>query len=826
MFWKKEIKQLAGRALCKDASRKNVKSHLFARVIFAKPLNFSRFQPMSRRSLERQGERTTNGLDEDEQKFITSVISEHSDFVLSNLAPPEVKMLVESMERFEPSLGDHFIEQGSVGDYLYVIKEGSIKYLKDGVEVGTVGPGTVFGELSLLYDCPRAVTVVATSDDCLLFKASRETFRSIQVSFILSDGEETRRLLKGTKLFADLPDYTIREMASYLFKKTFVKGEILCQKGEDIEEVYFIKEGRVIAKDIEMNMVYLNDITFNPGDCFGERAIVMGDKCIGTVECLTDGVAYVLTRERFLHCLQGMDMHAMILNDLDVKVLQASPIIGDSDLSRLEILELVKKLTTVTFEPGEVVSTVGDMMECALYFTETKNKDSGGIECTTIDGVSKLLKPSEPFGFGLGALKLVNYDDIEAAAIKGKERNLKHLESVEAILETKRNLVEYNRVAAWATFKAVGNETVHLRKLAMKDAVEVIYDPLRLGRNYKKNQSDNANITHVTLEKGRLLGQGTFGQVWLCRDPSKNCAYALKVQYKRQLITNHQSAGVVRETNIMRKMHHPFVMGLVHAEQDPACLYMVMELAQGGELLRQMRNSERPNLSEPAAKFYAACMLEGLSYMHRRNYVYRDLKGENVLLDKDGYCVIVDLGFAKHVPDKTFTFCGTPIFIAPEVLLNKGHDKSADIWAFGVMIYEMLFGTNPFFDYNDPSICQRTLFKRIVRADFQRPCEQSAVDAYSKTSKEAKDLIKKLLVVNPNRRLGCQAQADLDIRNHPWFKEDIDFGKLYRKELEAPWVPEISDPFDGNNFKAIQAQDRTSSVDLFDHEQEKFKDFC
>jgi len=136
------------------------------------------------------------------------------------------------------------------------------------------------------------------------------------------------------------------------------------------------------------------------------------------------------------------------------------------------------------------------------------------------------------------------------------------------------------------------------------------------------------------------------------------------------IILIKKADGVIKEKQIMEKMNHPFVMGLVNAQQDTPCLYMMMDLIQGGELRDRMRNdqsgtcmNDQPHLSEHASKFYAACLVEGLSYMHRRDYVYRDLKGENVMIDKEGYCVIIDLGFAKYVPDKTFTFCGTPIFI-------------------------------------------------------------------------------------------------------------------------------------------------------------------
>ena len=137
----------------------------------------------------------------------------------------------------------------------------------------------------------------------------------------------------------------------------------------------------------------------------------------------------------------------------------------------------------------------------------------------------------------------------------------------------------------------------------------------------------------------------------------------------------------------------------------------------------------------------------------------------------------------------------------------------------------MLFGTNPFFDYDDPTIDQRTLFKRVVGARFQRPVKQTALDAYKKVSEEAKDLIKKVLVVKPYKRLGCLPGADLDIRKHPWFA-DIDWGKLYRKELQAPWVPTVRDPFDGSNFKETVARPKTGMRPLSNWEQEQFEEFC
>ena len=325
-----------------------------------------------------------------------------------------------------------------------------------------------------------------------------------------------------------------------------------------------------------------------------------------------------------------------------------------------------KKLTDVELEPGGELATIGEEVEPSAYYITTQN-ESPRLELTRNGGSYRALGTLEPFGFGKFVMTLANIKDPDAAADYRKKHKLKDLDTPEKIRTQFRKLVEDNVVVSQFHIKNIGTETVHLRRLGLKDILKVIYDPRRLGKDYENTALDNS-IGYETLERRRLLGEGSFGQVWLCRDPAKDAPYALKIQYKRELIDQHQAGGVIRETRVMQKMHHPFVMGLFQAQQDAQCLYMVMGVVQGGELQQQMRNEDRGNLSEPSAKFYAACILEGLSYMHRRNFIYRDLKGENVLLDKDGYCVIIDLGFAKHVPDKTFTFCGTPIYIVRESL--------------------------------------------------------------------------------------------------------------------------------------------------------------
>lgn len=185
--------------------------------------------------------------------------------------------------------------------------------------------------------------------------------------------------------------------------------------------------------------------------------------------------------------------------------------------------------------------------------------------------------------------------------------------------------------------------------------------------------------------------------------------------------------------------------------------------------------------------FYAAVILEGLDYMHLQNIVYRDLKPENVLLDADGYCVVVDLGFAKEVKDKTYTLCGTPLYIAPEVILSKGHNKAADIWSLGVLIYEMVYGVTPF--YVD-GIDQMGLFKSVVRGNVKFP---------PRSDKDVNDLVTRMLHRRAAYRLGCLKDGAQDIRDHAFFS-GIDFAALNSKTMKSPWKPKLKDPFDTKHF--------------------------
>ena len=219
---------------------------------------------------------------------------------------------------------------------------------------------------------------------------------------------------------------------------------------------------------------------------------------------------------------------------------------------------------------------------------------------------------------------------------------------------------------------------------------------------------------------------------------------------------------------------------------------------------------ERQKFDEPTSRFYGANVAAAFEYLHERKIVYRDLKPENLLLDGKGYLKVVDFGFAKEITDRTWTLCGTPEYLAPEIITNKGHNLAVDWWAFGILIFEMLVGQPPFCADDPMDIYQKILRNRVTYPAF--------------VSKVARELISKLLVSNPSQRLGSLKRMHRDVSGHSFFKS-VDWAVLTRKELKAPYIPKISSPTDTSNFDDYEDESGDDWRRFNDKKKNIFSDF-
>ncbi|RKP10188.1 kinase-like domain-containing protein [Thamnocephalis sphaerospora] len=288
------------------------------------------------------------------------------------------------------------------------------------------------------------------------------------------------------------------------------------------------------------------------------------------------------------------------------------------------------------------------------------------------------------------------------------------------------------------------------------------------------------------------LGTGTFGRVFLARPRDKGQLqlyeeqqfFAMKVLKKVEVVKLKQVEHINSEKAILSCVRHPFIVNLYATFQDSTNLYMLMEYVIGGELFSHLRRAGR--FTNEMTKFYAAEIVLAVEYLHSQNIIYRDLKPENLLLDHNGHVKITDFGFAKKVDERTWTLCGTPEYLAPEIIQSKGHGKPVDWWALGILIFEMLAGYPPFFDDNPFGIYEKILAGRI-----QFPAHFDLA---------AKDIVKRLLTADRTKRLGNLRGGAEDVRRHKWFR-DVDWDALLRRAVRAPIVPNCRHPGDTSNFE-------------------------
>jgi serine/threonine protein kinase len=297
----------------------------------------------------------------------------------------------------------------------------------------------------------------------------------------------------------------------------------------------------------------------------------------------------------------------------------------------------------------------------------------------------------------------------------------------------------------------------------------------------KKFQLNELQILK-TLGTG-ILYKGSFGRVKMTRIKATGECIALKILKKAEILRLKQVDHVLCEFSILRSLNHPFIVNLLGYAQDERYLYLALEYVPGGELFKYLRNLGRLELNH--TQLFAGQITLIFEYLHSMNIVYRDLKPENILLSPDGYIKLTDFGFAKIVEGRTYTLCGTPEYLAPEILLNKGHGKPVDWWTLGILVYEMIVGIDPFSD-TDVMI----IYQKILKCKVKFP---------RNIDKDAKSLIKRLLVVDLSKRYGNLKKGVEDVKSHKFF-ETIEWQKLIRRGFEMPYRPNISSPDDTSNF--------------------------
>eukprot|EP00038_Savillea_parva_P008515 m.177467 g.177467 ORF g.177467 m.177467 type:complete len:479 (+) comp14355_c0_seq1:138-1574(+) len=301
--------------------------------------------------------------------------------------------------------------------------------------------------------------------------------------------------------------------------------------------------------------------------------------------------------------------------------------------------------------------------------------------------------------------------------------------------------------------------------------------------------ADKKEYSLKDFDMQAVLGKGTFGKVMLAKEKATGELWAIKVLKKDVILAKDEVAHTMTENAVLQSTRHPFLTGLKCSFQTPELLIFVMEYVNGGELFFHL--SREKIFDESRTRFYIAQITLAMTYLHDRGIIYRDLKLENLLLDAKGNIKITDFGLCKEeiqFGDSTSTFCGTPEYLAPEVLEDNDYGRAVDWWGVGVVMYEMICGHLPFYNKD-----HEVLFDLILHEEIRLP---------ARLSSNAKDVLAKILDKDPRQRLGGGTRDGRDVQDHPFFSE-MDFEKLLAGQIPAPFVPEIKSADDTSNFDTM-----------------------
>ncbi|KAM8716277.1 hypothetical protein ACLKA7_003201 [Drosophila subpalustris] len=504
-------------------------------------------------------------------------------------------------------------------------------------------------------------------------------------------------------------------------------------------------DGRV---EVSREGKYLS--TLSGAKVLGELAILYNCQRTATITAITECNLWAIERQ----CFQTIMMRTGLIRQAEyTDFLKSVPIF--KDLPEDTLIKISDVLEETHYQRGDYIVRQGARGDTFFIISKGKVRVTIKQQDTQEEKFIRMLGKGDFFGE-----KALQGDDLRTANII--------CESPEGV-----------------SCLVIDRETFN-QLISSLDEIKHRYDDDAMERRKINEEFRDLNLTDLRVIA--TLGVGGFGRVELVQtNGDSSRSFALKQMKKSQIVETRQQQHIMSEKEIMGEANCQFIVKLFKTFKDKKYLYMLMESCLGGELWTILR--DKGNFDDATTRFYTACVVEAFDYLHSRNIIYRDLKPENLLLDEKGYVKLVDFGFAKKLQSgrKTWTFCGTPEYVAPEVILNRGHDISADYWSLGVLMFELLTGTPPFTG-SDPMRTYNIILKGIDAIEFPR-----------NITRNASNLIKKLCRDNPAERLGYQRGGISEIQKHKWFDGFYWWG-LQNRTLEPPIKPTVKSVVDTANF--------------------------
>lgn len=556
-----------------------------------------------------------------------------------------------------------------------------------------------------------------------------------------------REAIQDNDFLQNLDNVQIREIVDCMYPVEFQKDSIIIREGEIGSIVYVLQEGKL---EVTKSGHVLS--TISPGKVFGELAILYNCTRTATVRALGPCRLWAIDR----HVFQSIMMRTGIQRHKQhMEFLQSVP--AFRGLTNDAVSNIADVLDEVHYDNGVYIIRQFARGDTFYIIAKGKVKVTKTDQDSNAETTIRILERGDFFGE-----KALQTEDVRSANIIAYDS-----EGVDCLVLERE---AYNRL---------------IRKL---DVIHKTYDEGDFPEIVIDLPSYLSSATLDSFKTVATLGVGGFGRVELVQ--MRNDAqrtFAMKKMKKQHIVDTNQQEHILNEKRIMAEARSDFIVRLYMTFKDAKHLYMLMEVCLGGELWTLLR--DRYAFDDTTTRFYTGCSIEALIYLHGKGIVYRDLKPENVLIDNAGYAKLVDFGFAKKIGQgrKTWTFCGTPEYVSPEIILNRGHDFASDLWSLGIFMYELLTGSPPF-SMPDPMRTYNMILRGIDAIDFSR-----------KIKKTAQLVIKKLCRESPSERLGYGPNGIKDVQKHKWF-EGFDWEGLRRRTLLPPYIPAIKGPVDVSNF--------------------------
>lgn len=556
-----------------------------------------------------------------------------------------------------------------------------------------------------------------------------------------------------------------------MYKEEVPEGTEIIVQGDTEANLFYV----ILKGSFEIYVSETKVADFARGQAFGDLALMYKAPRAATVKAAENSTVFAVHRKAFRTALRNVMMERESENHTFLKSIKEFELFSDEEI-RLIDMALVRRV----FQKGEVIIKQNDKADRFFMII------SGACEWT------KTCKTGEVEG---GDLSLGNYFG-ERALIKNDRR------SATVIAKTAVTTLTLSRDDFHELF---GSGDIFAEQLSSYNRIPVE----RISSTTSSVKINVCDLEVLTENTVGVLGWGAFGVVTLVADPYTETSYALKAIKKCQIVELGQQKHIVNEMLIMRRLAQtpcPFLVNLITTYKDKLRVYFLLDVCLGGEMFTILR--KRRTFTEATARFYTACVTEAFVFMHNQDIIYRDLKPENLVLKNDGYLKITDFGFAKEVKKNTFTLCGTPDYLAPEIVTGKGHGRAVDWWTLGILLYEMVGGIPPFYDETPLNT-----YKKIIKG---------RVKWFRHFSPEIRLLIQAFLRVRPIKRIGMQRGGIDLIREHQFF-HGFNWNMLQKGEMKAPIRNKVKDIRDMSNFVNGQApSDRATPVSREDDFDELF----